>query len=117
MIIAEHMRKKMERALKHANDCYDLDDIENALMQGKMQGHVIGNTWALTQVHDFPQKRSIEITFVVGDLLESIEMEKYLTDWARAMGANMITAVGRDGWWERRTEGWRKVGTLYAKDI
>ena len=117
MNIDESMRPKMERALRQGNNCYDLDDIENALHLGKMQGHVVGNTWAITQVHDFPQRRSVEILFVVGDLVEAIQMDKYIEDWSRSIGANLVTAVGRDGWWEHRTQGWRRVGSLYAKDI
>jgi hypothetical protein len=118
MIVTEpKMRKKLVRALKQGNNLYDLNDIENALAQGSMQGHVNGDTWAVTQVHDWPHRRSVEILFVVGNLHEAVMMEEKLEDWARAIGATMITAVGREGWWNHKTPGWKKVGVLYSKDI
>lgn len=116
-IIDPEMKHKFDRALAQGQNLYDLDDIGNALTTGHMQSHVIGNTMAITRVHDWPQKRSVEILYVVGDLTESLAMDKYLEEWARSIGANLVTAVGRDGWWEHRTPGWKKIGTLYAKDI
>ncbi len=111
------MMKKMERALRHANGLYSLADMGDALREGKMQGHVSKVTWAITQVSDYPQKRVVDITYVVGNMEGSLELQDKITEWAKEHHANLITAVGREGWWEHRTPGWRKCGTLYSKDI
>ncbi len=118
MIIRDaFMLKKMERALHAANDLYSLQDIGNMLHTGDMQGHVEKDTWALTQICDYPRKRTVDITFVVGNLEGSLLLEEKITNWAKGHKASLITAVGREGWWEHRTPGWRKCGTLFAKDI
>src|SRR4051794_7188435 len=65
-IIDPEMAAKMNRALKLGNDVYTLDDIDRALASGDMQSHVIGNTLAITQIYNWPQKRSVNILFVVG---------------------------------------------------
>lgn len=118
MNVHEAMRTKMNRALKFMENYYDLDDIENALHQGKMQGHVVGNTWGITQINDYPQKRTVSILYVIGDMVEIAALEKMIEDWSRGIGASMITTVGRDGWVDiARDLGWRRVGTLYAKDL
>jgi len=118
MIITDQaMLMKMERALRSGNDLYDLDDIQEKLIVGDMQSHVEGNTWAVTEVHDWPRRRSVNILFVVGYLGDSLRLEKKIIDWAKDIGADLITAIGRDGWWEYRTPGWKKMGTLYSKDI
>jgi hypothetical protein len=117
MKVEHHMLKKMARALRQADDMYDLGDIEIGLKTGNMQGHVEGNTWAITQVHDYPKKRTVNILFVIGELEDSVKLEAKIEEWAKSVDADLITAIGRDGWWEHRVPGWRKLGTLYAKDI
>jgi hypothetical protein len=111
------MLKKMERALRFNDYMLDLDDIQYGLDTGEMQGHVIGDTWAITQVHNWPRQKSVNILFVVGNLEEALKLEDKITTWAKEIGATVLTGIGRDGWWESRTPGWRKVGTLFAKDI
>lgn len=117
MIITDpKMEKKMLRALKQGQSLYDLDDIDNALKLGNLQSHVIGDTVAITRVNDWPQRRSVDVVFVVGHLDEALKMDQKLVDWARSIGANLMTAVGRSGW-HKYDHGWKRIGTLYAKDI
>jgi hypothetical protein len=111
------MGEKLARALKAGNDLYSLSDIHDALVHGSMQGHVIGDTWVLTRVHDWPKRRSVDIMFVVGHLEEALQSEGDLVKWSKGLGASLMTATGRDGWWEHRTPGWKKSGVLYTKDI
>ena len=107
----------MERALAISGDLFNLDDIDECLTNGEMQGHVEGCTWALTQVHDWPRRRVVNILFVAGFVQDIQALEAKIEEWAKSIGADRITAVGRDGWWEYRTPGWEKVGTLYSKGI
>jgi hypothetical protein len=117
VITDKFMLKKMQRALKMANDTFDLNDIADGLRKGTMQGFVVGDTWAVTQVHQWPRRKSVNILVVVGNLDESLELETKITNWAKDIGADHITAIGRDGWWEHRTHGWKKLGVMYSKDI
>lgn len=116
-IVDPVMYKKMERALRLNNYMYDLGDIQDGLDNGDMQGHVEGDTWAITQVHNWPRQKTVNILFVVGNIEDVVKLEVKIEKWAKEIGASLLTGIGRDGWWERRTPGWRKVGTLFAKDI
>ena len=112
------MLKKMERVLKMNNNVFNLEDIREELQSGRMQSHSVGDTWAITQVHQWPRRKSVNVLFVVGSLGDSYQMEKRIEEWAvREAGADLITAVGRDGWWNKRTPDWKKMGTIYSKDI
>ena len=111
------MLKKMEKALRHAGDLFNLDDVGEALRAGTMQGHVEGDTWAITQVHQFPAKKTVNILVVVGNMEDSLKLEAKITEWAKGIGADRVTAIGRDGWWDHRLPGWKKAGVLYSKDI
>ena len=115
--VSDDMVVKMDRALRSGGYLYDMDDIAAAIFNGSMQGHVEGQTWGITQVHEWPKKKSVNILFIVGDLREAMVLEKRIEEWARSIRASVITAIGRDGWWEHRTPGWQKIGTMYSKDI
>jgi len=117
LAISDEMMVKMNRALRCGGQLYDLHDIGANIANGKMQGHVEGGTWGVTEVHDWPKHRSVNIVFVVGDLEESLRLEEKIIDWAKSIGADHLTAIGRDGWWGCKTEGWKKLGTFYSKEI
>ena len=117
IITDESMRKKMERALAINGNLFNMDDIDEYLIRGKMQGHVEGDTWVLTQVHDWPRRRAVNIMYIAGFLDDTHALEVKIEKWAKSIGANLITAGGRDGWLKFKTPGWNKVGSLYSKDI
>jgi hypothetical protein len=111
------MMERMNKALTLGGALFSLDDILEYLRDGRMQGHVEGDTWAITQIHDWPRKKSVNILYVVGNIKDSIKLEKKITGWAKDIGADTLTAIGREGWWEHRLPGWKKVGTLYSKEL
>jgi hypothetical protein len=115
------MAAKMEKALKCAGNLFDLNDIKNALQTGHMQGHVVGESWAITQIHDWPQRRSVNILFVIGNKEDLPELHAQVEEWAKNVGADMMTAYGREGWEEYlgsdTGKGWRKSNIVYSKDL
>jgi hypothetical protein len=117
MIIADKMIVKVARALNQANNIYTLEDIDRALSSGDMQSHVYRDTMAVTQVHQWPRRKAVNILFVIGNLGDAIVLHDKIEKWAKSIGADLMTAVGREGWWEHRLPGWKKQGSLYAKDI
>lgn len=117
MISDPAMVEKMARALKVANGVYSLDDIIHQMELGNLQGHVEGNTWAVTSVQQFPRKKVVDILYVVGSLNDALIMEKKLERWSRELEADLMTATGRDGWWNFRSLGWKRNGVVYAKEL
>jgi len=111
------MQRKIERLMKDGNNCYTLDDIMECVRKGTMQSHVFGETWVLTQVHEWPQRKSVDLTFVVGHADEFLENLPKLYHWTKDIGADLITGSGRDGWTKRLLPGWHRMGSLYAKDL
>lgn len=111
------MMAKMNKALSFGGDLFSLDDIKEYLKDGRMQGHVENDTWAITQVHEWPRKRSVNILYVIGNIEDSVKLEEKIVEWAKSIEADTLTAVGRDGWWEHILPGWKKIGTLYSKEL
>ena len=113
------MKKRVERWLRDMDGCYTFHDIMAGIHEGKFQSHVFGNTWVLTAIHDYPQKRSVHIELVVGSLEDALAAEPAVCEWARSIGAVRITGSGRPGWDPLRNlvEGWRMTGYSYSKDL
>ena len=114
------MERRVARLMRDGNNCYTLDDVMREIEQGTMQSHTFGSTWVITQVHEFPQRKSVDLTFVVGHAAEFIEGLPELYSWSRSIGADLITGSGRDGWWmlpEFNVHKWRRMGSLYSKDL
>lgn len=111
------MERKMARLMRDGNNCYTIDDVLREIDQGTMQSHVFGETWVITQVHEWPQRKSVDLTFVVGHADEFLANLPKLYDWTRSIGGDLITGSGRDGWWGKALPGWRRMGSLYSKDL
>ena len=60
--------RKLERVLDRIGGLYTLNDILTAIAEGKMQTFVEDNSWAITQVQDFPRARQLQLVAAVGDL-------------------------------------------------
>lgn len=111
------MATKLVRALREGGDLHTLEDIYTALTCGEMQSHVEGQTWVITQVQQYPQKKVVYIWYVVGVQEDLDAIEVRLIEWAREIGARAITSIGRGGWWKLRTPGWKAAGVIYSKEV
>jgi hypothetical protein len=116
-ITREDMKIKVERALEAFGNLYTFDDIMGLINEGKMQSFTVGDTWIVTQVNEFPRRKVVDIALVVGFIEEATRALPEIYNFARSIGANRVTAVGRDGWWKFAEPGWYRVGGYFAKDL
>jgi hypothetical protein len=114
------MRRKVERWLHENNDCYSFDDVMQYIEEGKFQTHLFGQTWVLTSIHEFPRRKTVHLDLVVGNMDEFFEQLPTIMEWARSVGATLITGSGRPGWrglHPTHFEGWRFKGYHYSKEL
>lgn len=118
-IINPLMQQRLERWLREDDGCRTFDDLMIAIHKGDLQSHAFGDTWVLTSVVDFPQRRAVHIDLVVGHAEDAVKIEPKICEWARSIRADLITANGRPGWdpFRNVVEGWRMKGYLYSKDL
>ena len=117
-IIDPVMEKKFNRMLRQCGGLYEISDIEQLINEGKMQSFVQGATWIVTQINEFPRRKVLEIVFVVGTMAEAIQALPQVYTFADKIGATLIMASNaRDGWWTYAQPGWKKLGSIYAKEI
>lgn len=105
MISYEH---KLNRVLDAMGGLYLVDDILTRIGDGRMQSHVVNNSWAITEIGDFPRARKLNILAVVGDLPDIEELEGKVLRYADDVNAGLISAYGRRGWLPKAEAlGWR----------
>lgn len=111
------MMQKLERVLKRQGGFYTFNDIMDCIAAGTMQSFADGDTWVVTQVHEFPRKKVLDIAFVIGDVDALHRLEPVLEEFAREIGAEMMMATGRLGWEKKYFPGWRRVSTNFVRDV
>jgi len=118
--MALSVKQKLRKALAVAGDTYTLDDILAEINEGRMQSFVEGESWAVTQIVDFPRKRYVEIVFAVGNLNELKLIYPKLEAFAREIEADGLRAFGRPGWmrqFEIDKHGWVEMTRVYVREF
>lgn len=94
---------------------YTFQDILDKVYAGNMQSFSVGDSIAITQVLEFPQKTAVEIMLAFGELDELREVEKQIVEFKDRIGADLVMATGRLGWNKVRSEGWKLVSANYVR--
>lgn len=112
------MLKLLEKGLKMGGDTHTLEDILDEIKSGHKQSFASGNTWAITQVLDFPRRRVLELFLVVGHGKDLSVLEEQITEYARSIGADFIRTSGRPGWkTHAKKMGWELSHVVYTKRV
>ena len=114
--------RKLARVLDRMGGLYTLNDILTAIADGKMQSHVVNNSWAITQVVDFPRARQLQLLAYVGDLADVDALHAQILAYANEVNAGLIETHGRLGWLREgsfRRLGWRvkAKSCLYQREM
>lgn len=106
--------QKLARVLDAIGGVYVLDDLKTRIADGRMQSHVVGNSWAITQVIDYPRAKALQVVALVGDAKDLAELHDKVLDYADEINAGLIAALGRKGWmpWAE-ARGWRLKAKSY----
>lgn len=117
---AHPYHKRLARALERMGGLYTVSDILGAIAAGRMQGFMEGDSWAVTQVIDFPRARMLEILVAVGDLTACRKLHDRIMNYARDNDIGIIQAYGRRGWiGDAERRGWkvRTTSYLYQREL
>jgi len=124
-IPAGHWAKHIDKALKACNMKIDVSDVLQMVYSKQLMFCESNDHRAfvlLEPVYIAPGKLQLHI-FCMGGRRESIlELEKFLCDYGRAVGALKLTAITRKGfvaskWWNENTEGWVHPTDFIEKEL
>lgn len=111
------LKEKVDATLAAYGGLYTFDDILVEIAHGSMQSFSEGDSWAVTQVCNYPRKRVLVIEFAIGNLEELKVLEERVIEFARSHNLDMIMANGRLGFDFVKTRGWAKVSAIYIRDL
>ena len=109
--------KKVCDLLEEFGGFYTFEDILTEIQTGKMQSFTKGDSWAVTQVCNFPQKQALDVVFMVGDIETLKELELELIEFARNNSITSLMANGRKGFIREAFEGWTMRSATFVKDL
>jgi hypothetical protein len=107
--------KKLSRVLDRMGSVYLVQDILAAIAENRMQSFCVGNSWAITQVVDFPRAKVLQLVAYVGDLKDVDALHQKIIDFADEANVGLLSTYGRPGW--LREGSWQRLGwKLKAKN-
>ena len=112
--------RKLARLLERMGGLYSVSDILAAIAEGRMQSFAEGDSWAITQVVQFPRARMLEILIALGDIDECRILHDRILQYARDQDIGLVQAYGRRGWLDHPlTSGWkiRTKSFLYQREL
>lgn len=108
--------RRLRIMLEKSGGFYTVEDILDHIHEGKMQSFATDRTWVVTQIHEFPRKKVLDIVFVVGEMEDLEELEPQLENFRREIQADMITATGRLGWLKKYFKGWKPTSVNFVRE-
>jgi len=112
--------QKLGRVLDTMGGLYLLDDILTAIGEGRMQSFAVNNSWAVTQVSQFPRAKRLQIVAAVGDFEDMDALNRKILCYADEVNAGLVSAFGRRGWMPIAKDlGWKVKAKsfLYQRDM
>lgn len=112
------MRERFEKLLEDAGGFYSFDDIIEAINSGKMQSFSDGESWVVTQVHEFPRKKAVEIAYGIGNSEAMLGvLQDRVVEFAKSIGASTIIATGRIGWHKTAGDDWKMLSANFVREL
>lgn len=111
---------KLARVLDRMGAVYTVQDILTAIASDRMQSFAEEESWAITQVVNFPRARMLEILAAIGDLEQCRKLHDRIINYAIDNNISLIQAYGRRGWLpDAKKNGWKvkTVSYLYQREM
>jgi hypothetical protein len=113
-------QEKLARVLDVMGGLYLVDDLMTRIGDGRMQSFAVNNSWAITEVQQFPRARKLHVVALVGDVGDTLALNDKVLNYARDNGIGLVSTFGRRGYSAHGHElGWRlkSRGFLWQKEL
>lgn len=111
--------KYIRDALEYCNGTHELQDVADQISKGELQLWPARETALVSQLINYPKRKSIHIFLAGGNIDELINMEESVFSWARSQGCDMLTFSGRLGWSRSKLKnrGYKPDHMMILKDL
>ena len=95
-----------------------MEDVVQAVIEGKMQFWPAPRGCAVTEIIAFPQKKVLHIFLAGGEMDQIIDMDSSAVEFAKMNGCTGMSIAGRKGWSRvLKDKGYEEAYTVLTKDI
>jgi hypothetical protein len=116
-LVSSELNKRLARALKLGGNTHTIEDIHQAIAIGAMQCFAKGDSIAITEIINAPQKRFLNVFLIVGDL-SILELHDDVEAFAKQAGCDFMQAYGRPGWKLKiKSIGWEPDRIVFRRKI
>ena len=98
MNLIEANRHHIEAALEYSGGTHVFDDVQQAILEGRMQIWPGKRSVAVTEIIEYARKKVLHVFLAGGDMAELIDMIDSAAAWGRTQGCTSLTMSGRRGW-------------------
>ena len=91
-------KDKIEAALEYSGGTHVFEDVAFAVLEGRMQFWVNGESVAITEIIVYPRKKVLHVFLGSGKRKELFEMIESAWQWGQSIGCTGMTLAGRKGW-------------------
>jgi hypothetical protein len=104
----------IQDALEHAQNSHTLDDVLRLVLVGDAQFWPAEKAALVTEIIDYPQRRTLRFWLAGGDLETLRDLEKDAIEWSKHWNCVASEIVGRRGWM-RALDGYEIAATVGVK--
>ena len=104
----------IEDALEYAQFSHTLEDVLRVVLAGDAQFWPESNAALVTEIIDYPQRRTLRFWLAGGDLETLRDLEVAAIEWSKKWGCSASEIVGRRGW-VRALNGYEEAATVGVK--
>ena len=104
----------IEDALEYAQFSHTLEDVLRIVLAGDAQFWPDAKAALVTELIDYPQRRTLRFWLAGGDLDALRDLEVAAIEWSKLWGCTSSEIVGRRGW-VRALNGYQEAATVGVK--
>lgn len=119
MITLEEARPFLQKALDLAGNTHTIEDLQAMIDEGRVIFWPGINSAVITEIIEYPQKRTLHFFLAGGNLAELEAMYPAIEAWGKEQGCTTASTSGRPGW-ERtflKREGWIPRTVVMTKEL
>jgi hypothetical protein len=106
----DQYREMIESAMSYGGGTHTFEDVRELVAIGKAQLWPGKTSVGVTEIIQFPRKKTLNCWLAAGDLDELLVMMQCAKEWGAAQGCDTMTMSGRMGWQRvLNKHGWRPV--------
>jgi hypothetical protein len=91
-------RAQIDAALAYASGSHTFEDVCAAVDAGRMQCWPGAHSVVITEILEYPRKRTLNFFLAGGTLAELEAMTPNILAWAKTQGCHDTVFIGRKGW-------------------